>query len=266
VRTEREPFRASVHRDRSRSISALTFAACILTALTLAGCGHRSAGNERLADRVFSDPAAAGIAEAAADCDVSRMKVAIAAGGDPSAVGDRQTSLLQWTMLMQCKPGMDALLDAGADSSHTDDTGATVMEDAARADDPDYLDILLAHHVDPNTLNPRTGNTPLIQSILGNRDAQFHKLLAAGADVNLGTGYATPLSVAAKINDYDRILDLLAAGADPSAHDKLGRTFQRWLNVTPENILTSDAKQQRAKVLAWLRDHDVPIEGSDAGQ
>jgi uncharacterized protein len=219
-------------------------AAWLLTALTLGGCGQKTAGNERLAHRVFSDTAAAAVSQAAADCDVSQMKAAIAAGGDPSAAGDRRTSLLQWTMLVQCKPGIDALLDAGADSSHTDDTGATIMEYAARAEDPDYLEILLAHHVDPNTPNALTGSTPLMVSILGDRDTQFHRLLASGANASLGTSYDTPLSLAAKVNHFDRVLDLLEAGADPAAGDKLGR--------------------QRAVVLAWLRDHDVALEGGDS--
>ncbi len=183
---------------------------------------------------------------------------------EPNAVGEKGVSALQWAMLTQNKERFEALLAAGADAGHADDTGDTVMLYAAKANDATYLDVLLAHHVDPNGANPLSGRTPLMVALLGERQAQFHKLLAAGANPNLADRSGdTALHVAAQINENQAVLELLKAGADPAARNKQGVTFQRYLNMTPTKLLSEDARVQRQAVQSWLVAHKIPIEPSE---
>ena len=87
-------------------------------------------------------------------------------------------------------------------------------------------------------------------------------LLAAG--VNLGradrTGN-TPLHVAAQINDPGRVLALLKAGAPANARNKQGQTFQRYLFMTREGLLSAEARTARRAVVTWLRQNGIPVEG-----
>lgn len=149
------------------------------------------------------------------------------------------------------KSRIQTLIKAGADPN-------------ARGDqDPSYLDILLAHKADPNTPNGVTGATPLVPALMGDRDVQFAKLLAAGAQPNIADRMGnTPLHVAGKINAFDRVLDLLEAGADPTARNGQGKTFQTYVNMTPADVMTEEALRKRAAIAAWLRSHNVPVEAA----
>jgi uncharacterized protein len=136
-----------------------------------------------------------------------------------------------------------------------------VMHYAALANDPDYLEVLLRHRADPNAPNGVTGATPLMSALMGNREVQFRALLAAGAKPDLADRFGnTSLHVAAQINAFQRVLDLLQAGADPVARNQQGRTFQRYLYMTPEKILSEDGRRGREAIAAWLRDHGVASE------
>jgi ankyrin repeat protein len=76
-----------------------------------------------------------------------------------------------------------------------------------------YLTVLLAHRADPSTRHGATGATPVVPALMANRDTNFRRLLAAGADPNAADRMGdTRLHVAAKINAFDRVLDLLEAG------------------------------------------------------
>ena len=48
--------------------------------------------------------------------------------------------------------------------------------------------------------------------------------------------------------------------ADPSSRNAQGATFQRYLNMTPIDVLSEEARQEREGLLAWLKAHDVPLE------
>jgi len=151
-------------------------------------------------------------------------------------------------------------MDAGAEPAQADDNGDTVIRLAAMANDPAYLQVLLEHHVDPNTPQSLSGETPLASAMLGNRDRQFAMLLKAGADPgrtdHMGN---TPLHIAAKINAFDRALDLLQAGAPPDAVNRQHCTFQCYLFMTPSSVLTKPAQVQQAAIVTWLQAHNVAI-------
>ncbi|WP_394830704.1 ankyrin repeat domain-containing protein [Pendulispora rubella] len=240
-----------------------------LAVLSCSACGKGAEGKKETASvensvdatQVFTDPQAAQVAEAAAKGDTARIEQLIKAGANPNAVGDKGTSLLEWAMLTKNKASFETLLNAGADPTHTDEQGDTVMHYAAKANDAAYLDVLIAHRVDVNVPNPVSGATPLMGALMAEREVQFHKLLQAGANPNVTDRAGnSPLHVAAKINENQRVLDLLKAGADPLAKNRQNLTFQRYLTMTPSNILSADAKRQREEVVTWLREHHVAVE------
>jgi uncharacterized protein len=228
--------------------------------LFLVACDTGGAGSVD-AKLVFPDPNAAALAEAAAAGDSARIRELVQAGADPNARGDKGVNLLQWALLNRSKRGLAGLLAAGADAGAPESSGATVMHYAAMANDPDYLEVLLRHRADPNTPNGVTGDTPLMSALMGGREVQFRALLDAGAKPDLADRFGnTSLHVAAKINAFHRVLELLQAGADPAVRNRQDRTFQGYLYVTPERILSEDARRGREAIAAWLRDHGVASE------
>jgi uncharacterized protein len=231
-----------------------------LVALGLTGCDPGGAGSVD-AKVVFPDPRIAALAEAAADGDTSRIRELVQAGTDPNAHGNKGTTLLQWALFNRSTDGLAGLLTVGADARAADSSGATVVHYAAMANDPAYLEVLLAHRADPNAPNAVTGDTPLMSALMGNREEQFRALLAAGAKPDLADRMDnTALHVAAKINAHQRILDLLEAGADPRARNRQGATFQTYLASTPTHILSEDSRRGRDAIARWLRDHGVAQE------
>jgi ankyrin repeat protein len=116
----------------------------LLAVPTYAACTDSKTLN---AKQMFSDPAAARVASAVASGDMATVAALIKSGASPDAIGEQGVSLLQWAMLTRNKTGFEALLAAGADPAHADQSGDTVMHYAAKANDDWYLDVLLAHGV-----------------------------------------------------------------------------------------------------------------------
>ncbi len=212
-------------------------------------------------DQIFADPRVAELAGVIAEGDIPRVRD-LAAKVDLKARGDKNVTLLQWALLNRSLEGMNALLDAGADPSQAGMDGDTVVHFAAMANDPAYLNALLAHGAKPDCMNADTGATPLRSALMGERIDQFRALLAAGADPDHAdrTGN-TPLHVAGQINEPARALDLLIAGADPGARNAQGVTFQRYLFMTRAELLNTETRRDREAVEAWLKAHQIPLEG-----
>jgi ankyrin repeat protein len=230
-----------------RSVSGALLAYLLVVATA---CGSNGAST------VFSDRSVVAVADAAAAGDASRVAELVRDGTDPSATGRRGVSLLQWALLHRSKTGVESLLTAGADPAHTDADGASALQYAAMADDPAYLDILLAHNADVNEPNALDGRTPLMDALMAGRDVQFASLLHAGARLDLADRAGdTVLHLAAQTNSFRAALTLLAAGANPAARNHQGVTFQRYLSMTPANVLTAEARSDRDAIATWLRDH-----------
>lgn len=211
---------------------------------------------------VFADPRVVELAEAVADGDAARVH-ALAAGVDLSTRGDKNVTLLQWAVLNRSLAGMKALLDAGADPTQPGMDNDTVVHMAAMANDAAYLSELLARGVNPNVRNPESGAGPLRAALMGERNEQFRALLAAGADPDLADRMGnTPLHVAGQINEPQRALDLLKAGADPMARNAQGVTFQRYLFMTRAALLNAETRRSREAVEAWLSEHGIALEGA----
>lgn len=213
------------------------------------------------AKQVFPDPKIAALAAAAAQGDAPRVRELVRDGADPNAQGDKGMNLLQYALAAQNPDGLKALLDNGADASKPGLGGSTVIHNAAIADDAVYLEILLAHRADPDAPHGQTGAPPLSAAAGPRTDKQFQLLLSAGADPNRAdrTGN-TPLHAAAMINAGTHVLALLKAGADPHAKNAQGQTFQSYYFKLPEARLSEAARQERQNAIAWLKEHEVPLE------
>ena len=225
------------------------------------GCGGSGRDSRPTAREIFPDSSAAALAEAAAEGDTARVRQLIAGGADPNGRGRDGVTVAQWALLNQSVLGLAALLEGGADPARADSSGETVVHYAAKTNDPVYLKVLLQHRADPNTRNGVTRATPIVPALMANREENFRRLLAAGADPNAPDRMGdTPLHVAAKINAFARVLDLLKAGADPTAANGRGTTFQTYLDRTPANILNEEARRQKEEIAAWLREHGSSAE------
>ena len=255
----------SSHRSNlSAVLVPLMLALCIVSTACAREKHAMSAVQARpvAARDVFADPHVAELAQAVADGDATRTR-ALAPTVDLSTRGDKNVTLLQWAVFNRSLEGMKALLDAGANPRDTGMDGDTVIHTAAAADDAAYLSELLARGADPNAPNANNGAGPLRAALMGERERQFRALLAAGANPNQADRLGnTPLHVAGQINEPERALDLLEAGADPASRNAQGVTFQRYLFMTKPALLNADTRRRREAVEAWLTAHGIAIEGA----
>jgi uncharacterized protein len=234
----------------------------LLAGIVLAGSVlGRSSLNSARADQVFTDARVAQLAVAAADGDAQKVHALVASGVDPNAQGDRQTTLLEWTLLQQNAKGLAALLDNGADAARPGIGGATVLHMAAMANDPVYLKTLLDHGASADTPHGITQAPPLDAALMNPRDDAFQLLMAHHADPNRADRLGnTPLHVAAKVHKTRCVLQLLQAGADPQRRNQQGVTFQTYFNITPAGGLNAVARAEHEQVAQWLRQHGVAVE------
>src|SRR3546814_15885147 len=68
------------------------------------------------------------------------------------------------------------------------------------------------------------------------------------------------LHVAAQVNDADRILQLLELGADPSATNSRGDTFQASLFSGSDARLNAAGRKSRQQVRDWLAAHGLAVQ------
>jgi len=235
-----------------------------LLAVAAAACDKKvgASASPSAGQQVFVDANAAQVADAISANDAASVRRLLEAGANSNAVGEKGTSLLRWAIVKNSSASFEALLSGGADPAWSDVSGATVVHEAARNEDTTYLKMLLAHRIRPDIANPISGETPLMVAISNHVEVEFQALLAAGANPNLADRMGnTPLHVAGEVNASSLALELLQAGADPRAVNRQGVTFVRYLDMTPDNVLTDDARSQREAVHTWLSVHQVAAEG-----
>lgn len=208
---------------------------------------------------VFADSRVAELADAIVDNDAKRVH-ALAKTTDLRTHGNKNVTLLEWAVFNQSKRAFEALLQEGADPALPGMDGSTVVHLAAMANDPFYFDTLLDAGIDPNLQDRATGQPLLSATLMGDRDAQFNRLLAAGANTNIqdATG-DTPLHVAAQTSNYEKVLALLNAGANPRAINGQHSTFQDYLFMGDLRLLSSEARSTLASIEEWLRTHGIEV-------
>ncbi|HYM86549.1 MAG TPA: ankyrin repeat domain-containing protein [Pseudoxanthomonas sp.] len=200
----------------------------------------------------FHDPAVVPLASAVAEGDVQRIR-ALAPAADLAAHGDDDVTLLEWAVWNQKPASLSALLEAGANAAEPGMDSETVAHMAAMANDPQYLQVLVAHHAPVDVVSARAGRTPIFRAVQSRRDAQFDLLVKAGVDVRRADSMGNSLlHVAAQVNDAGRVLQLLELGVDPNSTDSRGNTFQAALFSGSDARLNAEGRQSRQKVRDWL--------------
>jgi ankyrin repeat protein len=205
----------------------------------------------------FHNPAIMPLAEAIADGDVVRIR-ALAPSADLSAHGDDAVTLLEWAIWTRKPASLSALLEAGADPAEPGMDNETVAHMAAMADDPQYLQVLIAHDAPVDLVSTRGGRTPIFRAVQSRRSEQFDQLVKAGADIRRADSMGNSLlHVAAQVNDADRVLQLLQLGVDPNIVNQRGDTFQAALFSGSDARLNAEGRQSRQQVRDWLAAHGI---------
>ncbi|MGW5381345.1 ankyrin repeat domain-containing protein [Nocardia sp. NPDC003963] len=209
----------------------------------------------------FDGTAGRDAAAAIAAGEDARLARLLASGTAPNAAGAEGVTLLHWAVSNRAAGACAILLEAGADPLRPDDGGDTPLHYAAVSDDSACLTAISAGPVDPDVINPQTGRTPLLDAVLNQRGANTRALLAGAANPDIAdhTG-ETPLHIAAELDEYGIVLDLLRAGADPSAVNAQGATFQRYLFMMPAALRPVAVRQVLDEIVGWLGEHGVPLE------
>lgn len=94
---------------------------------------------------IFADAAVAALAEAALSRDAPRAAALVAQGASLAAQGRDGVTLLQWAMFNKSHSGFGILLDLGARPDQPGMDGDTALHFAAKANDAEYLRLMLAH-------------------------------------------------------------------------------------------------------------------------
>jgi ankyrin repeat protein len=208
----------------------------------------------------FHDPAIVPLAEAVADGDVPRIR-ALAPSTDLSAHGDDAVTLLEWAIWNRKPASLSALLEAGADPAALGMDSETVAHMAAMVDDPQYLQVLIAHNAPIDIERPGLGWTPIFRAVQDRRSDQFDLLVKSGADIrHVDSMGNSLLHVAAQVNDADRVLQLLQLGVDPNTTNNRGDTFQTSLFSGSDARLNAAGRQSRQKVRDWLVAHGIAMQ------
>ncbi|HEX7803447.1 MAG TPA: ankyrin repeat domain-containing protein [Pseudoxanthomonas sp.] len=237
--------------------------AALATSILMVSCAADPAGakeqtsmsaalNPTSSTTPFHDPAIVPLANAVAEGDAPRIR-ALASPANLAARGDDQVTLLEWAVWNQKPASLSALLEAGANAAEPGMDSETVAHMAAMAEDPQYLQLLIAHGAPVDVVSARAGRTPIFRAVQSRRGTQFDLLVKAGADVRRTDSMGNSLlHVAAQVNDAGRVLQLLQLGVDPNATDSRGNTFQAALFSGSDARLNAEGRQSRQKVRDWL--------------
>lgn len=266
--------------------------------LMLSGCAspptfHSNRMLGANAIELFGEPRVAALAEAACAGDVTGVNAAVADGVNANSIsvgldelGGRVTPLF-WAVDCGNSRGVEALLRAGADPNQSTGgrVGLTPVLAAARSSNPAILRLLLQNGGNPNATTEVGGYTALswayqhggtLESVGREREAwiNWETLLDAGANAEATDGGRdTVATFAAKLNDFDKVIELLERGY---SHDLTYLGF--WLQLDTEirgrreprfpiPPLGPEAEAARQQAIAMLVQRGVrfPISREDVG-
>lgn len=160
------------------------------------------------------------LAKAAQKDDAALVKMLLSAGVDPNKAASHGESPVYLAALNGNARALVALLDGGADPSHTL-TNSPIL---AAASNPPILEILIERGAKLDAVTS-SGQTALHRAIMLGNAKSAQLLLQANAPVDVVDNMkATPLHEAARVNFPEVTAQLLKRGADTEKLDGLGRT------------------------------------------
>lgn len=216
----------------------------------------------------FDDPRQVQVIEAAERFDVDRIRALAASGVDLNGVGNThdprrsRLPLLFFVVEYSGANAVTAMLRAGADPLRRDSGNYSPAGYAILRDKISSLRAILDYDAklveSPDRLG---GNILHTATLYSNRDA-ITLLLQRHVDLNTRESVSgeTPLFVAATERQIDICMTLLKAGADASIRNRRGRTFSYPLYMANEKILSADFKRDRSRLEEELRRRGFPVE------
>lgn len=157
------------------------------------------------------------------------------------------------------------LLKQGADPNAIGWHGSTAVHLAAQHSNEHYLEKLLDHGGNPNAVARRLKRTPIFSAMDSRRPKNRDLLIARGADIEYAdSSGGRPLKHAANINDSDSVWLFLQLGADPTATNDIGSTFQSSFFRTNPKILAHSALKRRRQVIEFLKERGIPLDPNAA--
>lgn len=185
-------------------------------------------------------------------------------GFDPNFKGVNGITPLAWAVARRSSSAITFLLEKGAISTLPiwEGSDMTALHLASSLEDSrGLITSLVRGGVDVDLLDTRGFRTPLVTSIMRGRIDSLRTLLELGADPNLLNRVDEgPLHVAGGVADGEAVIALLAGGANPDHISKMGVTFRSLFFMTPDRVLSHDARDSRRAVSAWLTDHGYRVE------
>jgi uncharacterized protein len=216
---------------------------------------------------------------AAQQGDVDSARILLAAKANPNEVMPKSgaTPLIIASAISQPEV-VSLLLDNGADPNVKDANGFTSLHHAVR--DTDYgadpatkaiqvkvVKALLAHGADPNARLQldKEKLAAEIKAQAGNAGARTKRTSITITEVELEG--ATPLALAAEVNNLDAIKALMDAGADPTIATEKGTTpliLASGAGTDVQRVRAPDERAMAVQTAAYLLDHGVDVNA--AGQ
>lgn len=162
--------------------------------------------------------------------DEANVDMLIGSGAKINKAGDDGLSPLIVAVLSANKKAVLTLLKRGADPNQQDKDGDSAMSLAAQMVDLSFVDVLLQNRGNVNVVNRLTKTTPLFNAIDAHRLENVQFLVQHGANIDAKEEHQeTPIHVAGEANQYDIILFLLNAGANPKATNVWGKTIEYYI-------------------------------------
>ena len=147
------------------------------------------------------------------------------------AEGAGGMTMMLWAASLQEVPSVGVLLHHGADPNREIVAGKQkfqLLALAAGGDNDDLFGLLLTAGADPNSAD--NGEPALFNAIHARRWDRVAQLLEAGADIDKpGQTGSPPVIYLAKINEYAAVADFIERGADIKAKDRGGATLASYV-------------------------------------
>jgi len=241
----------------------------ICISLLTIGCG----GWEYDADKHFDDPQVVQLAKAAEQGNLSAVDALLAADVDINTIGLRDFNPLYWLFAYgepspEQKAGFKYLLEKGANAMQANSsTHDTLLHFAARAEDSDYLRMILEYGEDLDLDYERDGDswsTPLMSAILTDRYENMELLIEYGADLEKRNQTGRTALLMSTADAWKETYILLQAGADYSARGLYGAQTSIVYNLEntsywPSAAIEVHGTDYREKVIEFLRGKGVEV-------